>query len=113
MREHLIEIGLWSDTNCDVRVELFAGCYRGEIGYVVDKSLLDVAPAVGADERGGGPGLLCERRNSVQQFGLQPEQIFCRLDDDAGNAEGGRRNVVVLERALSRSLGLAAFSAAD
>jgi hypothetical protein len=26
-----------------------------------------------------------ERRNGVQQFVLQPEQIFCRLDDDAGS----------------------------
>ncbi len=44
VRRYIVEIGLGGDTNCDVRIEPFAGGCRGEIGYVVYKSLLNVAP---------------------------------------------------------------------
>ena len=35
-REHLIEIGLGSDTNCNVRIELLAGCDCSEISHILD-----------------------------------------------------------------------------
>ena len=66
LREHLLKIDFGSDTNRDVRIEFLASCDRAKIGYVVDQSVLDIVPAIGAHERGSGPGLLRERRNRVQ-----------------------------------------------
>jgi hypothetical protein len=80
-----------------MRIELLAGRDGRELRDVVDKAWLDVAPIVG-EKRGGGSGLLRERRDRVEQFVLQAEQIFGRLDDDAGYAERWSGNVIVPDR---------------
>src|ERR1700738_1949315 len=97
-RKHVLQVGFGADTNSDVGIKFLAGPDRHKIRHVFDQKRLDVAALFGTRERCDGPSFLRERRNRVDYFSLQPEQIFRRLDDNARKTDWWRRDLIVLER---------------
>jgi hypothetical protein len=95
--EHLFQIGFGGDTGRDVRIEFLASRDLHKTGHIVDQEPLNVAAFLGAHERCGGSGFHSKRRNRVDYFLLQPEQVWCRLDYNPRNADWRRWDVMVFD----------------